>query len=134
MKKGAVLPLHKHPQHETYLIVQGNARVTVGDQVTNVNSPHVVDIPGNVPHQIEARSGDLVFFYAFEEGPVSSVIYKFESKLPRINGVVPEDISAAPARLDLNNNLVSDQSPHLHKFVHHLLMDKEMMLSLGNIG
>lgn len=26
MKKGAVLPLHKHPQHETYLIVQGSMR------------------------------------------------------------------------------------------------------------
>jgi len=114
--------------------------VKVGDKVRDVSSPCVVDIPGGVKHRIEARSGNAVFLYAYEEGPYEDVIYHFDDEHLDTNRVVPEASSySAPAssddklpldsKLDLNNNFVSE-----HNFIDSLQNDQKMILSFSNIA
>ncbi len=45
-------PLHKHPYDEVYLVRQGQARVTAGDEEAIVNEGDILVIPANMPHKV----------------------------------------------------------------------------------
>ncbi len=45
-------PLHKHPYDEVYLVRQGQARVTAGDEEAIVNEGDILVIPANTPHKV----------------------------------------------------------------------------------
>jgi quercetin dioxygenase-like cupin family protein len=59
LQPGGILPLHHHEAPETYQFVSGRARVTIGDEVFIVGEGgdvplgDLLQIPSNVPHQIE---------------------------------------------------------------------------------
>lgn len=70
---GGILPLHKHEAAETYRFVSGRARVTIGEDVFIVGPGGdiplgtILQIPPNVPHQIEnvfEEEVELEYFFA----------------------------------------------------------------------
>lgn len=62
IKPGGGMPLHTNlVQHEQY-VLQGRARVTIGDEIIDVERDDVVFIPAGVPHSYESTgSEDFVF-------------------------------------------------------------------------
>jgi quercetin dioxygenase-like cupin family protein len=51
LKKGAVLPAHKHPQEQTGYLVSGHMVLTIGNDVYEVWAGDSWMIPGNVEHR-----------------------------------------------------------------------------------
>jgi quercetin dioxygenase-like cupin family protein len=51
LKKGAVLPAHRHPQEQTGYLVSGHMVLTIGDEVHEVRAGDSWMIPGNVEHR-----------------------------------------------------------------------------------
>ena len=45
-------PVHRHPYDEVYVVRQGQARVTVGDDEAVVNEGDILVIPANTPHKV----------------------------------------------------------------------------------
>ncbi len=51
LKKGAVLPAHRHPQEQTGYLVSGHMILTLGEDVHEVRAGDSWMIPGNVEHR-----------------------------------------------------------------------------------
>jgi len=49
--------LHKHPYEEIFVILEGHATFTVGDQTVEVDGGNIVIGPANVPHKF-VNSGE----------------------------------------------------------------------------
>lgn len=47
--------LHLHPYDEVFLVEQGTAEFTAGDEVRSVNAGHVVVVPAETPHGFKQR-------------------------------------------------------------------------------
>jgi len=56
-KPGQGPPLHKHPYVEVAFVIEGSARITVGDEERDVQAGGIAVIPANTPHQF-VNSGD----------------------------------------------------------------------------
>ena len=50
--------LHVHPYDETFIVIAGNARFTVGDAIVDATAGDVVLGPAGVPHKFENRGPD----------------------------------------------------------------------------
>lgn len=50
---GAGPPLHMHPYDEVFIIRQGHARFTVGDEMIEAKAGEIVLGPANIPHKFE---------------------------------------------------------------------------------
>lgn len=50
---GAGPVLHVHPYDEVFIIRQGHARFTVGDEVIEASAGEIVLGPANIPHKFE---------------------------------------------------------------------------------
>ena len=50
LKKGAILPAHRHLQEQTGYLVSGHMILTIGDDVNEVRTGDSWMIPGNVEH------------------------------------------------------------------------------------
>jgi quercetin dioxygenase-like cupin family protein len=65
MKKGAVVPLHHHPNEQYTFILKGSVRVTIEGSVYIVKAGQAILIPANVLHLFECLEDgtiDLDFF------------------------------------------------------------------------
>ena len=51
-------PLHVHPQAEVFLVEQGEATFTIGEETLAVASGQVVMVPPETPHRFENTGGD----------------------------------------------------------------------------
>jgi quercetin dioxygenase-like cupin family protein len=51
LKKGALLPAHRHPQEQTGYLVSGHMVLTIGDEVHEVRASDSWMIPGNMEHR-----------------------------------------------------------------------------------
>jgi len=58
-KPGQGPPLHKHPYVEVAFVIEGSARIKVGDEEREVQAGGIAVIPANTPHQF-INSGDDV--------------------------------------------------------------------------
>ena len=56
-KPGHGPPLHKHPYVEVAFVIEGSARITVGDEEREVQAGGIAVIPANTPHRF-VNSGD----------------------------------------------------------------------------
>ena len=56
-KPGQGPPLHKHPYVEVAFIIEGQATITVGDELREVKAGGIVVIPADTPHRF-VNSGD----------------------------------------------------------------------------
>ena len=55
---GQVVPLHTHPYHEVFVLLEGEALYTRGDERIEAGSDTVIVIPPETPHGFE-NSGDV---------------------------------------------------------------------------
>jgi quercetin dioxygenase-like cupin family protein len=64
LKKGAVIPLHFHPNEQTTWITKGSVKVTSQGKEFIVKAGSVLIIPANVPHEFLALEDttDIDFF------------------------------------------------------------------------
>jgi quercetin dioxygenase-like cupin family protein len=53
LKKGGVVPSHAHINEQVSMIMSGVVRFVVGGRETIVKSGELIQIPPNVPHEIE---------------------------------------------------------------------------------
>jgi len=49
--------LHRHPYEETFILLQGEATFTVGDETLTPDPGHVLIVPPNTPHKF-VNSGE----------------------------------------------------------------------------
>ena len=69
MQPGGGMPLHTNKvEHEQY-VLQGSARVQIGDDVHHVKAGDVVYIPGGVPHTYEAGDEGFSFLCVVPNQP-----------------------------------------------------------------
>jgi len=54
LKKGAVIPMHNHPNEQITYILSGSVKVTTKDNVYMVSAGELLVIPPGVYHQYEA--------------------------------------------------------------------------------
>lgn len=64
LKKGAIVPLHQHPNEQITYIVEGLVEVTAGGRKYRVGAGEVIVLPPNVPHEFLALEDttDIDFF------------------------------------------------------------------------
>jgi len=54
LKKGALVPMHKHESEQLTYILQGALKFLVDGQEMTIREGEVLHLPSNVPHQAEA--------------------------------------------------------------------------------
>ena len=54
LKRGALVPMHKHESEQMTYILQGALKVLVGNEEITVREGEVLHIPSWIPHQAEA--------------------------------------------------------------------------------
>ncbi len=94
VKKLVVLPnqsvslqLH-HKRNEHWIIVQGTATVTLGDEVKTVRQDEAVYIPVETKHRIANLTNEPVIFIEVQTGDNldENDIVRFEDQYGRVNG------------------------------------------------
>ena len=58
-KPGQGPPLHEHPYVEVAFVIEGIAKITIGDEECEVRAGGIAVIPANTPHRF-VNSGDTV--------------------------------------------------------------------------
>lgn len=53
MEKGRMLPRHSHPQEQTGYLISGHIRLTIGNEIFDVEPGDSWCVPGNMEHQAE---------------------------------------------------------------------------------
>ena len=53
MEQGSQLPAHAHPQEQTGYLISGRVRLTIGDEIFEVEPGDGWSVPGNVTHRAE---------------------------------------------------------------------------------
>jgi len=67
--KGEGLPIHEHPYKHAVVCHVGSCMVRVKDKNITVNKEtQPIDLPANIPHEIEALEDGTVFVTIFAEG------------------------------------------------------------------
>lgn len=65
LKKGCIVPRHKHPNEQISYITQGALRFVLGEEGATVekiiHEGEILVIPGNVPHSAEALEDTVDF-------------------------------------------------------------------------
>ena len=59
LKQGGVVPSHAHHNEQVSMILSGVVRFRIGGEETVVRAGEVVQIPANVPHEIEVLEDAL---------------------------------------------------------------------------
>jgi quercetin dioxygenase-like cupin family protein len=60
LKSGGVVPWHAHESEQVSIVISGALKFTIDGHETVVRSGEVMQIPGNVPHQVEVLEDTLV--------------------------------------------------------------------------
>ena len=69
---GGSVPLHHHANEEIYTIIEGQGRITVGDETREVGPVSMTYIPPNLPHSLE-NSGNTNLVMLFVYSPATIV-------------------------------------------------------------
>jgi quercetin dioxygenase-like cupin family protein len=59
LKRGALVPMHRHESEQMTYVLQGALHVLVGDVEFTVREGEVLHVPPDVPHQAEALDDTL---------------------------------------------------------------------------
>ncbi len=60
LRKGAVVPLHQHPQEQSSIIQSGRVRWAVGGEEAWLQAGDIIVTPPGAPHTVEALEDSLV--------------------------------------------------------------------------
>ena len=75
---GEALAAHRHAEPEIYLVLEGVATVSVGDDEWQLEAGAAIFIPGNAIHGCRnAQATDLRFAYAFATDSFETIEYDF---------------------------------------------------------
>ena len=75
---GEALAAHRHPEPEIYLVLDGVATVTVGDDERRLEAGAAIFIPGNAIHGCRnGEATELRFAYAFATDSFETIEYDF---------------------------------------------------------
>ncbi len=70
---GGSIPLHDHDQEEAYVLLQGQALLTAGDEETRVEAVTAVYIPPGEPHGLRNIGAvDVVLVFVYSPGGLVS--------------------------------------------------------------
>jgi quercetin dioxygenase-like cupin family protein len=58
-KRGGGPGLHTHPYAEVFVVLEGLARFTIGEDEVDVSGGHIAVVPPDTPHKFEALSDGL---------------------------------------------------------------------------
>ena len=58
-KRGKGPGLHTHPYPEVFVVLEGEARFTIGDEQVDVSGGHIAVVPADTPHKFEALEDGL---------------------------------------------------------------------------
>jgi quercetin dioxygenase-like cupin family protein len=61
LKRGGVVPLHAHENEQVSIVVDGALRFRIDGRDILVRTGEVMQIPPNVPHEVEVIEDTLVF-------------------------------------------------------------------------
>ena len=61
LEAGVTLPLHDHIYEQTGTLLEGTMRLTIGDEIFEVQPGDTWNVPPNVPHMDEVITDSLVF-------------------------------------------------------------------------
>jgi len=61
LKRGGVVPLHAHENEQVSIVVDGALRFKIDSRDIVVRAGEVMQIPPNVPHEVEVIEDTLVF-------------------------------------------------------------------------
>jgi quercetin dioxygenase-like cupin family protein len=76
---GEALNRHRHTEPEIYLVLEGAATVSIGDEDREVEAGAAIFIPGDTVHGCRnAGTSDLRFAYAFAADSFEDVEYVFD--------------------------------------------------------
>jgi quercetin dioxygenase-like cupin family protein len=59
LKRGALVPMHRHDTEQMTYVLQGTLRAVVGGVEVTVHEGEVLQVPPGVPHQAEALEDTL---------------------------------------------------------------------------
>ncbi len=74
VKSGASQKPHKHPPEQTYIILQGQGKMNVGDESRSVQKGDIIYIPSDIPHFLENTSDETIIYIS-----ASAPAYDFEA-------------------------------------------------------
>ena len=77
VRRGFEAYLHRHEEDETYYVLWGTARLSVGGETNTVCAPHRRHIPGNSLHAMTPVSCFVLLLYRFPKGPHNTIEYTF---------------------------------------------------------
>jgi quercetin dioxygenase-like cupin family protein len=60
LKRGGVVPMHSHLSEQVTFVISGALKFTMEGRQLVVKSGEVLQIPGNVPHEVEVVEDTLV--------------------------------------------------------------------------
>ena len=61
LKKGAIVPLHSHPNEQLSYVLEGRLRFDFTDHQQVVAAGEMMQISGNEPHEVEALEDSVAF-------------------------------------------------------------------------
>lgn len=59
LRKGAIVPLHQHPNEQISMLEQGKARFVIAGEERIIQAGEVLTIPPGAPHLVEALEDSL---------------------------------------------------------------------------
>ena len=68
-RRGQGPDLHPHPYAEAFVVVDGTAVFTAGDEQVTVPAGHVVVVPEQTPHGFKCVGGDLLRVVSVHPSP-----------------------------------------------------------------
>jgi quercetin dioxygenase-like cupin family protein len=60
LTRGGIVPLHSHPNEQVSFVISGALLFRIGGGETKVSAGEVLQIPANVPHEVEVAEDAVV--------------------------------------------------------------------------
>jgi len=106
--------LHLHPYPEVFVVQEGTALFTAGDERLTVTGGHIVVVPPDTPHGFKGAGDDTLRVVSVHpspsviqtnlEAPDHRVVFDFEAEFENGGGIQGQDF-----RLDIHGSDISDE-------------------------
>jgi len=106
--------LHLHPYPEVFVVQEGTALFTAGDERLTVTGGHIVVVPPDTPHGFKGVGDDTLRVVSVHpspsviqtnlEAPDHRVVFDFEAEFENGGGIQGQDF-----RLDIHGSDISDE-------------------------
>jgi quercetin dioxygenase-like cupin family protein len=112
-QRGQGPDLHLHPYPEVFVVEEGTAEFTAGDERLTVTGGHIVVVPAETPHGFKGTADDTLRVVSVHpspsviqtnlEGPDYRAVFDFEADFENGGGIQGQDF-----RLDIHGSDISD--------------------------